>query len=86
MTEARAVSLVSSRCHCSSMPPQDDNMRQAQAGATNPCRQFYSPILAKVRRVIVGRMAKPEEGQIVEDENAVIVREMTKDSDAIALY
>lgn len=53
---------------------------------TNPRRQFYSPVLAEVRRVMIGRMAKPEEVLIVEDENGEIVREMTKDTDAIALY
>ncbi|GJQ08532.1 hypothetical protein GpartN1_g323.t1 [Galdieria partita] len=48
--------------------------------------QFYAPILSSVRRVMISRMAKPEEVLIVEDENGEIVRETTKDTDTIALY
>jgi exportin-1 len=55
-------------------------------GVSSPRRSFYSPILAEVRRVMIGRMAKPEEVLIVEDDNGEIVREVTKDTDAIALY
>lgn len=51
-----------------------------------PKRAFYAPILAEVRHVMISRMAKPEEVLIVEDENGEIVRETTKDTDAIALY
>jgi len=49
-------------------------------------RAFYAPILSAVRRVMISRMAKPEEVLIVEDENGEVVRETTKDTDAIALY
>lgn len=49
-------------------------------------RAFYAPILCEVRHVMISRMAKPEEVLIVEDENGEIVRETTKDTDAIALY
>ncbi|KAI0563913.1 exportin 1 [Gracilaria domingensis] len=49
-------------------------------------RAFYAPILAELRQVMISRMAKPEEVLIVEDENGEIVRETTKDTDAIALY
>lgn len=51
-----------------------------------PKRAFYAHILADVRHVMISRMAKPEEVLIVEDENGEIVRETTKDTDAIALY
>lgn len=51
-----------------------------------PKRAFYAPILSEVRHVMISRMAKPEEVLIVEDENGEIVRETTKDTDAIALY
>lgn len=54
--------------------------------SSSPRRAFYAPILAEVRRIMIGRMAKPEEVLIVEDENGEIVRETTKDTDAIALY
>lgn len=51
-----------------------------------PKRAFFSRIFADVRHVMISRMAKPEEVLIVEDENGEIVRETTKDTDAIALY
>jgi exportin-1 len=38
-----------------------------------------------VRSILIGRMAKPEEVLIVEEEGEV-VREVTKDVDAIILY
>lgn len=66
--------------------PPDGKSLAPPAGAMSPRRQFYSPILAEVRRVMIGRMAKPEEVLIVEDDNGEIVREKTKDTDAIALY
>mmetsp|Transcript_26423 Transcript_26423/g.43268 ORF Transcript_26423/g.43268 Transcript_26423/m.43268 type:complete len:1071 (-) Transcript_26423:573-3785(-) len=52
----------------------------------SPRRALYSPILSRVRMVLISRMAKPEEVLIVEDENGEIVREVMKDSDAITLY
>lgn len=58
----------------------------AAAMTVSPKRSFYAPILSEVRRVMISRMAKPEEVLIVEDENGEIVRETTKDTDAIALY
>ncbi len=56
------------------------------AGQLSPRRMFYAPIFAEVRVVMISRMAKPEEVLIVEDENGEIVRETTKDTDAITLY
>lgn len=55
-------------------------------GAVTPRRVFFAPIFAEVRAVMISRMAKPEEVLIVEDENGEIVRETTKDTDAITLY
>ena len=55
-------------------------------GQHSPRIMMYAPILAAVREVMISRMAKPEEVLIVEDENGEIVRETTKDTDAIALY
>lgn len=71
--------------------PQISNMTGVggTAPGTNvvtPKRAFYAPILSEVRQVMISRMAKPEEVLIVEDENGEIVRETTKDTDAIALY
>ena len=51
-----------------------------------PRRQIYASTLSKVRRVMISKMAKPEEVIIVEDENGEVVRELLKDVDAIQLY
>lgn len=49
-------------------------------------RQLYASVLYQIALVMIQRMAKPEEVLIVEDENGEIVRETTKDTDALALY
>lgn len=46
----------------------------------------HGGLLSQVRLVMISRMAKPEEVLVVEDENGEIVREMTKDTEAIAQY
>lgn len=51
-----------------------------------PRVKVYAEILSLLRRVMIGKMAKPEEVLIVEDDNGEIVREMMKDTDAIILY
>lgn len=68
--------------------PPMGNMVTAGPGSefVSQKRAFYAPILSEVRHVMISRMAKPEEVLIVEDENGEIVRETTKDTDAIALY
>jgi len=47
---------------------------------------FYSELLSEMRRVLISKMAKPEEVLIVEDEHGEIVRETLPDTDAIILY
>lgn len=49
-------------------------------------RSFYSPVLTKVRYIMISRMAKPEEVLVVENENGEVVREFMKDTDSINLY
>lgn len=49
-------------------------------------RQFYSTILMRVRRIMISRMARPEEVLVVENERGEVVREFMKDTDAINLY
>ena len=49
-------------------------------------KYMYGPVLTEVRKVMIAKMAKPEEVLIVEDENGDIVRETTKDTDVIAQY
>ena len=47
---------------------------------------LYAEVLSKVRGVMISRMAKPEEVLVVEGDDGTIVRETTKDTDAIAQY
>lgn len=49
-------------------------------------RQLYTQVLSRVRRVMISRMAKPEEVLIVENEQGEVVREFLKDTDSINLY
>jgi len=49
-------------------------------------RGLYASVLSKVRIALIGRMPRPEEVLIVEDENGDIVKETCKDTDAIILY
>jgi exportin-1 len=52
----------------------------------NPRKSMYAEVLSRVREVMINHMAKPEEVLIEEDESGEIVREVTKDTDAIAIY
>lgn len=52
----------------------------------NSRRDLYRPILTQLRYIIIGRMAKPEEVLVVENEQGEVVREFLKDTDAIQLY
>ncbi|KAJ6461176.1 CRM1 C terminal-domain-containing protein [Mycena vitilis] len=49
-------------------------------------KDVYREILSNLRLVIIGRMVKPEEVLIVENEEGEIVREFMKESDTIVLY
>mmetsp|Transcript_14742 Transcript_14742/g.44368 ORF Transcript_14742/g.44368 Transcript_14742/m.44368 type:complete len:1072 (-) Transcript_14742:108-3323(-) len=49
-------------------------------------RDLYRDIMQRLQTVVIGRMAKPEEVLIVEDEDGSIVREKTKDTAVIAQY
>lgn len=40
----------------------------------------------QLRRVMISRMAKPEEVLVVENEQGEVVREFMKDTDSINLY
>ncbi len=54
--------------------------------AHSPRMQLYAEVLSHLRRVMISKMAKPEEVLIVEDDNGEIVREALKDTDSITLY
>lgn len=51
-----------------------------------PRRLLYTPVLSKLRRIMISRMAKPEEVLVVENEQGEVVREFMKDTDAINMY
>lgn len=51
-----------------------------------PRRVFFQGTLSKVRAIMIGRMVKPEEVLVVENEQGEVVREFMKDTDAINLY
>ncbi|XP_071834526.1 exportin-1-like isoform X2 [Apostichopus japonicus] len=51
-----------------------------------PRRQIYLNILSRVRRIMISRMAKPEEVLVVENEQGEVVREFMKDTDSINMY
>jgi len=53
---------------------------------TPPRRQFYQPVLTKVRYIMISRMAKPEEVLVVENDQGEVVREFMKDTDSINMY
>ncbi|KAJ8599904.1 hypothetical protein CTAYLR_002830 [Chrysophaeum taylorii] len=62
--------------------------RSAATDAGIPRKHLFQhgALLSHVRLCMISRMAKPEEVLVVEDENGEIVREMTKDTEAIAQY
>ena len=49
-------------------------------------KQFYQPVLTKVRYIMISRMAKPEEVLVVENDQGEVVREFMKDTDSINMY
>jgi len=56
------------------------------SSSTPPRRQFYQPVLTKVRYIMISRMAKPEEVLVVENDQGEVVREFMKDTDSINMY
>ena len=56
------------------------------SSSTPPRRQFYQPVLTKVRYIMISRMAKPEEVLVVENDQGEVVREFMKDTDSIHMY
>lgn len=49
-------------------------------------RVIYEELLSKLRWIMIGRMAKPEEVLVVENDQGEVVREFMKDTDSIQLY
>lgn len=47
---------------------------------------MYPKILSTLRYIMIGRMAKPEEVLVVENDQGEVVREFMKDTDSITLY
>lgn len=64
--------------------PLDDRV---VATAVVPMRRLiYEEMLSKLRYIMIGRMAKPEEVLVVENDQGEVVREFMKDTDSIQLY
>lgn len=53
---------------------------------TNSRRAIYAEVLTQLRHVMIGKMVKPEEVLIVENDEGEIVREFIKETDTITLY
>lgn len=49
-------------------------------------RQIYQSILHRVRKIMISKMAKPEEVLVVENDQGEVVREFMKDTDSINMY
>jgi exportin-1 len=49
-------------------------------------KNLYAEILSNLRLIIIGRMVKPEEVLVVENDEGEIVREHLKEIDTIVLY
>ncbi|KAL1442968.1 hypothetical protein MTO96_030500 [Rhipicephalus appendiculatus] len=60
--------------------------RRSPGSPQSARRLLYGPVLTKLRYIMIGRMAKPEEVIVVENEQGEVVREFMKDTDAIQLY
>ncbi|KAL0590230.1 hypothetical protein ABG067_001475 [Albugo candida] len=56
------------------------------ASAPTSRKDLVASILSQVRHVMISKMVKPSEVLIVEDENGEIVRETTKDTEALSQY
>jgi Asp-tRNA(Asn)/Glu-tRNA(Gln) amidotransferase A subunit family amidase len=54
--------------------------------ATSARKLLYADLLTRVREVMIFHMAKPEDVLIEENERGEIVKEFTKDTEALAVY
>jgi len=54
--------------------------------ATPQRRQFYAPVLTKLREIMISKMAKPEEVLVAENDQGELVREFMRDTDSIIMY
>lgn len=64
----------------------EETAMQNQPLAQKGRKWLYANILTQVRLVMILQMVKPSEVLIVEDENGEIVRETTKDTEALSQY
>lgn len=67
----------------SSIVPRPMRLPGAPGGSR---RLLYQGVLSKLRYIMIGRMAKPEEVLVVENDQGEVVREFMKDTDSIQLY
>ena len=59
---------------------------QLLPGSSNNRKLLYTGVLSRLRFIMIGRMAKPEEVLVVENDQGEVVREFMKDTDSIQLY
>ncbi|GLE00729.1 hypothetical protein PINS_up009517 [Pythium insidiosum] len=67
----------------------DQGQASVLAGFQTPAnrrKDLVAPVMNRVRNVMICKMVKPSEVLIVEDENGDIVRETTKDTEALSQY
>ncbi|THD21640.1 Exportin-1 [Fasciola hepatica] len=57
-----------------------------EAGTSDQRSKLLAPVLSKLRRIMISRMARPEEVLVVENEHGEVVREFMKDTDSLNLY
>lgn len=68
------------------MDPSFPGARGLDSPDLRPRQMLYAPHMSRLREIMIGRMTKPEEVLVVENEVGEIVREAVKDTDSIALY
>lgn len=51
-----------------------------------PRVRFYAAPMSALRKVLISRMAKPEEVLVTEDDTGQFIRERARDTDSITLY
>jgi exportin-1 len=81
--------LYTSECHgILSTNRQVLNLGAPFGAAAQPAsrKALYSAIFSQVRVVMISKMVKPEEVLIKEDENGELVKETTKDTEALSQY
>ena len=57
-----------------------------ETGSSLDRRDFYQPVLSRLRSILISRMGKPEEVLVVENENGEVVHQTLEDTESTDLY